>query len=389
MELYILDSSFKRESLVEGYESLLWAERFNEIGDFNFVMPNTASNKALFQPGLYFGLNKSDRIMKLETAEPATDDEGRKTLKLSGRSIEYILNGRVIWGSKVALGDNPEYSVSGTPANIITQTISAELITDTTASNNIPNCLTTSLYPTDTIAFPSETITVSIKTPTPLYEYVKDIAKTYSLGFRIYRGPDNGYVYYNTYAGSDRSTGQATLPPVLFSPDLDNIVNMSSIKSIEPTYSGCYVWSKLGYNTVYPEGYSTSFPAGLNRILFPIVVTEPEALTTSEQQAAYRIQKGQEALKARQDLFVLDGEIPQSIDYVYNQDYYLGDLVDVRDETGAINRMRVTEQIFTEDEAGERSYPTLEAETLIMPGTWAARSALETWPDAIGAWEDQ
>ena len=90
MELFILDSLFKRKTIVEDYISLVWAERFNEFGDFKVVIPSNYANKVLYKPGLFFGISKSDRIMKLETVEDAEED-GVKTLTLSGRSIEFIL----------------------------------------------------------------------------------------------------------------------------------------------------------------------------------------------------------------------------------------------------------------------------------------------------------
>lgn len=390
MELFILDSLFKRKTIIEDYISLVWAERFNDLGDFTVVIPSNYANKALYKPGLYFGINKSDRIMKLETVEDAEED-GEKTLTLSGRSIELIFERRVVWSSNAALGEDPKWTVSGTPKDIIHNTVAGQIATSSWAPNNIPNLLTNlSWYPEDTIIPPAETIAVSITKPTSLYNYVKDIAKNYGLGFRIYKGPQsNDYIYYNTYSGSDRSLGQTAIPPVIFSFDLENLNSLSILKSVEKQFYGCYVFSKYGFDAVYVNDYDESTPAGLNRSIFSIDVTEPDELTTDPQRQAYRIQKGIEALVSAQDIFVIDGEISQNSQYIYGTDYFLGDLVDMRDDTGAINRMRVTEQIFTDDSNGEKAYPTLASEMLIAPGTWAALGATLTWPNAVGEWDDQ
>ena len=363
MQLFILDSLFKRKTIVEDYISLVWAERFNEFGDFKVVIPSNYANRVLYKPGLFFGISKSDRIMKLETVEDAEED-GVKTLTLSGRSIEFILEHRVVWPSNAALGDTPSWTISGAPKAIIDSVVSAQLSRSSWEPNNIPNLrLGVSSYPQDTIIPPADSIAIRITKPTSLYNYIKEIAKNYSLGFRIYKGPQwDDYIYYNTYSGSDRTLGQTAVPPVVFSFDLENLKSWSILKSVEKQFYGCYVFSKYGFDEVYVNGYDASTPAGINRSIFSIEVTEPDELTTDSQRQAYRIQKGIEALVSKQDIFVIDGEVSQNSQYIYGTDYFLGDLVDMRDDTGDVKHMRVIEQIFTDDSNGEKDYPTLEAD---------------------------
>ncbi len=85
----------------------------------------------------------------------------------------------------------------------------------------------------------------------------------------------------------------------------------------------------------------------------------------------------------------MDGELPINSGYRYGIDYELGDLVEMRNEDGLTNRMRVTEQIFVDDAQGERSYPTLAIDEFITPGTWYAWDANGVWDTAIGTWDDQ
>lgn len=390
MELFILDSLFKRKTIVEDYISLVWAERFNEFGDFKVVIPSNYANKVLYKPGLFFGISKSDRIMKLETVEDAAED-GVKTLTLSGRSIEFILEHRVVWPTNAALSATPSWTISGPPKAIIDSVVASQLSVSSWAPNNIPNLrLGVSKYPLDTIIPPADSIAIRMTEPTSLYNYIKEIAKNYGLGFRIYKGPQwDDEIYYDTYSGSDRTLGQTDLPPVIFSFDLENLNSLSILKSVEKQFYGCYVFSKYGFDEVYVNGYDASTPAGVNRSIFSIVVTEPDELTTDSQRQAYRIQKGIEALVSKQDIFVIDGEISQNSQYIYGTDYFLGDLVDMRDDTGDVKHMRVIEQIFTDDSNGEKEYPTLEAEMLFAPGTWAVLDATLTWPNAVGEWDDQ
>jgi hypothetical protein len=43
--------------------------------------------------------------------------------------------------------------------------------------------------------------------------------------------------------------------------------------------------------------------------------------------------------------------------------------------------MIVTEQIFSSDSTGEKSYPTLSIKQVITPGTWVAWDHSEVWDD--------
>lgn len=41
MEIYILDEGFYETDVIDSYESLIWTERFDSLGDFELVMhPN-------------------------------------------------------------------------------------------------------------------------------------------------------------------------------------------------------------------------------------------------------------------------------------------------------------------------------------------------------------
>jgi hypothetical protein len=57
---------------------------------------------------------------------------------------------------------------------------------------------------------------------------------------------------------------------------------------------------------------------------------------------------------------VVDGEIVPNKQYTYGIDYGLGDLIELQGNTGAIQNAMVMEYIRTQDESGEKAYPTVE-----------------------------
>ena len=62
-------------------------------------------------------------------------------------------------------------------------------------------------------------------------------------------------------------------------------------------------------------------------------------------------------------------------------DYYLGDLVEMRNVDGIANQMRVTEQIFVSDKEGERIYPTLAINQFVSTGSWLSFAPGRSWID--------
>lgn len=76
-----------------------------------------------------------------------------------------------------------------------------------------------------------------------------------------------------------------------------------------------------------------------------------------------------------------DGEINQNSQYVYQRDFYLGDLVELRNEDGNGNHMRVVEQIFVSDREGDRAYPTLALNQFVNTGSWLSWEPSKKWID--------
>jgi hypothetical protein len=59
----------------------------------------------------------------------------------------------------------------------------------------------------------------------------------------------------------------------------------------------------------------------------------------------------------------------------------LGDLVEVRNSDGYSNIKRVTEQIFSDDSEGEKSYPTLSSELVFISNSWLYYNNQTLWTD--------
>lgn len=380
MEIYILDSLFRREHVVDRFESVVWAERWQTYGDFELKLPSTAQNRSLFQTNQHLATNVSNRVMVVESIEKSTDDEGRATLNISGRSFEARMDDRVARPDLSDLEVLPNWILTGTPSNVIKEVFSRIcLLGELSPYDVMPGIVEGNvLYPPDTIPEAEGSIPIEIE-PKSVYEVAKDLSETYDLGFRIVRHPVTSQLYFDVYTGTDRTSRQDDVPTVLFAPELENLQNTNELTTIANAKNVGYVLSEQGVQIVYPAGVNPDV-AGYDRRAMVIDAGSVNSESPVATQAAL-YQKGYAELAKHRVLSAFDGEIPEFAQYKYAVDYNLGDLVEFRNAEGMTNSMRVIEQIFVSDSEGERSYPTLSLYQFITEGSWAAWDFDEFWAD--------
>lgn len=379
MELYTLDPLLRRLNVIDQFESLIWTERFNAFGDFQLDIASTFGNRNRLQAGTFLALSESLRVMMVETIEDTTDEQGRKKLTVKGRSLEALLLDRVAKESTSDLTVSPKWKLTGAPG-----TVARKIFHDI--------CVTGILNTADIIPFihegpdvggignisePTDPISVEIE-PTTVYEAIQEICVVWSLGFRLLRNYDMSELYFDVYAGSDRTTSQTELAPVVFTPELDNLQNTKSFTSIEKTKNVAYVFSPAGFLVVYAADADSS-TAGFDRRV--LTVNASDITTDNLDVPAALLQRGMEELSKNRSYKAFDGEISQRSRYKYGVDYNLGDIVEMRNDDGATNNMRVTEQIFVSDREGVRSYPTLTIDVFITEGSWLSWMKNKVWAE--------
>lgn len=377
MEVYILDSLLRRTTVVDVYESMVWTERFTAYGDFQLEINSTPATRKLFTAGTKLAINNSMYVMTVETVENGTSSDGKATLSLKGRSLEGTLLGdRVVMES---LAD-PTWTLTDKPKAIMEAMFDHICrVPAIDPGDEIPFLQVGSIMPADTIDDPIDPITV-VQDPAPLYDALKLIGDAYGLGFRLLRNFDQSELYFDVYAGSDRTTGQSMLDPVVFSPDLGNLQNTTELTSIDDAKNVAFVYSDQGSMFVYGGGVAPDV-TGFDRKVLPVKADNLDGDPTEEQLSSHFSQAGREALVAHQPYQAFDGEINQFSEYKYGTHYNLGDMVEQRNTDGVTNKMRVTEQIFVADKEGERGYPTLSLFQFINTGSWLSWEQNQVWAD--------
>lgn len=393
MELYILDDQLRRVAVIDWFESLIWAEKITTYGDLELQIVSTNDTRRLLVEGTRVMVNESHRIMTIENVENSADSEGRLMLKATGRSLESVLLDRVAKNTLSNLTTEPKWILNETARDGALKIFLETCVTSTLDPGDIIPEMSVTPGPTtifapflaDTVPYPPDTLVIEFE-PTSVYDVIKQLCDTYRMGFRLVLNPETNKLHFNVFTGRDLTSQQAVYPPVIFSPHLDNLQGITSLKSIQNVKNVAYVFSKNGYKIVYADGVDSSI-SGLKRKVMHVKVDSDLAAGTALD--ALLEQKGREELSKHRALAGFDGEIPQYEAYKYGVDYQLGDTVEMRTEDGYVNYMRVSEQIFVSDSEGDRSYPTLTVDIFVEPGSWLARGINETWETTDGEWADQ
>lgn len=267
MELYTLDSLFRRAAVVDQFESMIWTERYSAWGDFELQVISTPELRRLLPAGTRFAMSESYRVMTIELVENTVDSDGRAMIKLSGRSLEAILDDRVARNTFANLQTTPKWAISGKPGDIARYVFNQICRTNANfPDDQIPFLQPGTLFPAGNIAEPDQSIDVELALTT-VYKAVKEICDAYELGFRLVRNFDTSQLYFDIYSGNNRTTLQSALPAVVFAPNLDNLTNISSITSISNYKNVAYVFHPNGVQIVTSDGVSVEVEGFERRVL--------------------------------------------------------------------------------------------------------------------------
>lgn len=396
MEVYTLDALLRRVDLIEDFESLIWTERYKQYGDFELHIASSFRTRSIFKVDVQLAMDMSNRVMKIDSVEDSVDDNNARMLVVKGRSLEAILYDRVAALSLTDTTTTPSWDIAGlTPTDAARKIFHDICVTGTlSAQDIIPFINEGTFAEASNIPESTDLVEVTIE-PATVYDALVQLADSYDFGFRLLRRGDMSQIWFDIYVGADRTTGQTTLPAVVFSPQLDNLQNTTELSTTETVKNVAYVFSPAGFEMVYSPDVEPDVEGFERRVLI-VNATDvtSDVYTTPTDVTNALVLRGNAELAKLKPIQSLDGEISQNSQYKPGRDYYCGDLVEVRNDDGVSNRMRATEIIFASDNEGERAYPTLTLNEFIPAGAWFSSLYNKTWLEwdaetVIPDWADQ
>lgn len=349
MDIFVLDQKFETIDIIDNYESLIWTDRYFKYGDFELYLPMQSRLLASLQKDNYLYIRDSEHMMIIEDFEITTDVEIGNRLTVTGRSLESILDRRIVWGQKTYSG-----TIHTVIKNLIADAITAPEISPRKIDNFVFQ---------DSSDESVNDITIDAQfTGDNLYEVISSLCKLANAGFRVTLDANNNFVF-SLYSGQDRSYAQDSNPYVVFSPSFENIVDSRYVETNS---------SHRNVTLVAGEGEGSDRKtitigdiSGLSRReLFTDArdissQTEDGTLTT-EQYNAQLTERGNEKLLAYAASTAFEGKAETTRMFRYGEDFFMGDIVQIANEFGMESRAYITGMILSQNERGLSAYPTFE-----------------------------
>jgi len=352
--VYVYNEAFEPVGAIDDYYSLNWAERYNELGDFELELPISyladplASSHQLITFGNFLYITNSDKIMIIEEIKPETTTD-KTSLLVNGRSAESIFERRVL-------------------LNPVTWNQGSELLVYALINNHVRNPADAdrkiALF--DTV----ETWPPAMLSPTSIeeqfdiqdiYSVVEAVCKRVDFGFKVILDFDNLDLYFYMYEGEDRSIGQIENAWVAFSHDLDNVLDSSFYSSELDKVNVTYV---VTGDDVHDQTFvwNGAEPTGINRFEGSLNTTVDrdsdgdggDDLTDSEILAIIQT-RGETVIKEGTPFGIFEGDFVARGTFVYNEDFFMGDIVQCVMH-GQDTRARVIELVRSYSTEGEKLY---------------------------------
>lgn len=434
MYLAVLDESMILQHICEDYKSIIWTERFHGFGDFKLTVPGTLENLQIYQLDYYLYTKGTNKLMIIEQIELSTEYSKQSMLTVSGRSLESILDRRVmhpypIWeGTILCKEERTRGKVKDVIKHYSNLLFKQRDSLDTSHERHVKGF---GWYSVDElpggirrgrpvssmdigdIRVSTEGVVrdMSIRNPNwgrymdytkdpysmegSWYKLVQELTDLTMSGWAIeYDGEDPYYWYGYTYNGVNRTFNQGERPPVVFSPKYDNLSKATYFKSKVGTrtkiFSGAvkfeiptqlaldgeYLGASASNNAMQNNSITVGTPGlGLREGYFksPSVehtngmmqdTTGAKGVLPNDPKSIHRQihEQCNTELWRHMPIEMFSGEAAQQSMYTYNEDFFLGDFVQIQNEFGQQDIARVTEYIRTSsDSEGDVFYPTFES----------------------------
>lgn len=252
MIITALDTSFNAVAVVEAYMSFIWTDRYDDVGDFELYVPASAPYLDKIRNDFYLACSETvdgttQRLMIVEKIEYKTDLEDGNSVVISGRSLESILDRRIVWKDDGSVTEINKMTIHEKIPSIGDATWADE------AHKNEPfplqngiqfllemNAINPSnanrligqlkfIESTDT-RITSLTMTPCAYRGNSLYDLIRGLCDMFSISFRIYYDEtDEAHpLVFQLYKGLNHLSSQTENGYVCFSTEYDNLLSSDS-----------------------------------------------------------------------------------------------------------------------------------------------------------------
>lgn len=428
-DVYVYDKDLRLTAIIDAYKSLIWSNRYRELGDCELYVPASTELLNVLRMGYYLQKEENDMICQIVKIELDTSAEEGNYIVATGHDVNRFLDQRIIWETMNADGN----------AELFIRKMVSDALGNTAIDiRQMKNESGDPIFFLGDVAGFTEALTEQTSYQN-IGEKVRDYCIQYGWGYRTKM--HDGKFYFELYKGTDRSAS------VVFAPDFENLsttvytedkTNLGNVALIAGEGEGServrnvsgsaestdrfevYVdardlsktitWEEL--TRLYPtqssggQGYisgdaSSGYVYMMTRLDIQIIDDEQLAKLRSDYPAGtivtiggiryyritnvaiadlgssapnsddsvtlrdvvytvYLITRGYEKLAEFGEVKTFEGTIEPNTTFVLNQDYFLGDIVRIRNEFGINLKARIVEIVEVDDDNGHSVEPKFE-----------------------------
>ena len=362
IQVFKLDNTtFEAIGGINHFTSLMWPDAFNGYTTFELNAPVTEENKILIKQNNIIWCG-GDKAAKIEIISFEMNDDGEKTFKVKGRTLEQILTTRVIFGT---------YNCTNKKSSTaMYEIVNSQCVNPSDENRKIPflECATDEKIG-KTISFQ--------KTGGEVYDAITSIAKDADLGFDILFRPKEKKLIFKVHAGVDR-TAESSSEQVVFSTALEDLLKSSYYTNNQDVKTLAYVAGEGdGINRKYVVSGNVTTKGFARKELY-VDARDVQSEYKNEDGSTSTLtddeydnllnDRGIEKLSACDltETFEASMRVVGNVQYVYGVDYFKGDKVIVEDEEIGVKVIaKITEVSENYDDKYELeitfgySYPTL------------------------------
>lgn len=350
MEVYFCNSDMEDIFLLDSFKSLIWTERYWKAGDVDISCDPSPEILAVLPNTAYFRMNGTARRMVLETTNIKSDIEDGDLLIMQGRSLESMLDRRIVWEPTVLSGNLQTEVLALMQDNCINPADSNRAMPKWYNQTNTDTTLS------------AMTINSQFDGKYTVYKAMCEICEANGIGFRLFYNSDTDRYNFKLIIGSDLSYDQTTNPTVAFTSALNNLINADYVESSAREKNVCLVGGEEGIGNVrtYVTVGSGSGLARREMYVEPSINRNVPGGEMSDAEYLLALAgKGDEELAKFKFLTAFDGEVDSTM-YNYGDEFGMGDILQIADNYGHSTKSRVIEIVRSQNESGSKIYPTFE-----------------------------
>lgn len=384
---YFLNQNFEVIHKLTQYESLMWVDKYDEPGSFEIYAPPLKEIKESAQINNYFMSDKSNHLMIVEKLETTVTPTDGTRLIISGRSLESILDRRVLF-MKCYFRDRHSQATPSTPEEIgadnledaVRQLLDYLFINPGYKENGVWQPLNDRKVDNFIFEYSHDEAINDIHLKDCEFEkgsnaldIVNTIVKQAGLGYQITLNDQNQFVF-TLIKGKNRCLDQFVNPAVIFSPKFNNLKSSKFTLDSGENYKNFVYTEGETYKSRKPTIIETGSVTGLLRreiyiesevqhetessnVTHEGITKNKKKLTEEEYQAALK-EDADKYFKKLELKTTLESEIEPRLTFQYGRDFGIGDILEVQDGTGNAGKIRCTEFIISHSASGYEEYPT-------------------------------